>query len=177
MKKGVITIRVQRCLGCKSCEIACAAAHSVAKDVRGMARDGERPGHRVNVEPCGRRAVPVHCNHCEEAACMAACPTGAIHREGEGEPVLVDVGRCIGCKMCVQACPFGVIVINPSGKGVLKCDQCVERLARGEDPACVAACPTGALLFAEPSEAARAKRRRAARQLVWEQSEGEPGER
>ena len=97
---------------------------------------------------------------------MLACPTGALYRDGESGPVLVAKERCIGCKMCVQACPFGVIVMGPDGKGVLKCDQCVERLSKGQDPACVEACPTKALVFADEQEASREKRRKTAAQMV-----------
>jgi Fe-S-cluster-containing dehydrogenase component len=80
--------------------------------------------------------------------------------------VLFDEQRCIGCKMCVQACPFGVITMRPDKKGVLKCDLCVERLARGEEPACVGACPTRALIFGDEQKAGRRKRRKAAERLV-----------
>ena len=166
MAKGTITIRVERCLGCKSCELACAVAHSSAKDLTAAVQSEEKPGHRISVEACGPRAVPVHCNHCEDAPCVLACPTGAIHREADGEPVLFDEERCIGCKMCVQACPFGVITMRADGKGVLKCDLCIERLAAGKVPACVAACPTRTLRFGDEEETGRAKRRNAAERLV-----------
>jgi len=97
---------------------------------------------------------------------MMVCPTGAIHREGENEPVLFDHTRCIGCKMCVQACPFGMITMRLDGKGVLKCDLCVERLAKGQEPACVVACPTGALVFGDEEQLAQMKRRKTAGRMV-----------
>lgn len=159
------------CLGCRSCELACAVAHSSAKDLYVAVSAGEKPGHSITVESYGRKAVPVHCNHCEDAPCMLACPTGAIHREEEGGPVLFDAERCIGCRMCVQACPFGVITLSPEGRGVLKCDLCAERLAEGKEPACVAACPTGALVFGDEEEANRAKRRKAAERMISAQQE------
>ena len=171
MAKKTIVIRVDRCLGCKSCEIACAVAHSKSKDLAAVIRSGEKPGYRVTIEHYGPAAVPVHCNHCDEPACLLACPTGTIYRKGEKEPVLMDNTRCIGCKMCVQACPFGVITMNPSGKGVIKCDLCIERLAQGQEPACVAACPTKALVFIEEKEANRDKRRKVAEKLAMAQQE------
>ena len=165
MKKMIIVI-VEKCLGCKSCELACAVAHSSAKDLNALINSAERPGYRVHVEAYKQRAVPVHCNHCQDAPCIMVCPTGAIHRKAENEPVLFDTARCIGCKMCVQACPFGVITMRLDGKGVLKCDMCVERLAEGKEPACVVACPTNALVFGDEEQLNRAKRRKTAEQLV-----------
>lgn len=165
-KKMTIVIRAERCVGCKSCELACAVAHSTAGNLYDAIQAGEKPGYRVNVEAFGCRGVPVHCGHCEDAVCVLACPTGAVHKDEKSGRVLIDGERCIGCRMCVQACPFGVIVMNPNGKGVLKCDMCAERLAKGDVPACVAACPTSALLFGSEEELARAKRRKAAENLV-----------
>ena len=170
MKKKIF-INFSRCLGCRSCELACAIAHSLAGELQAAIYSGEKPGHRIKVEDYGRHAVPVHCNHCEDAACVMACPTGAVHRDAEDGPVIVDKERCIGCRMCVQACPFGVITMNAEGKGVLKCDMCIERLAKGQNPACVSACPTKALVFGDEKEINKAKRLKAAKQMATAQSE------
>jgi carbon-monoxide dehydrogenase iron sulfur subunit len=165
----IIVVDVEKCMGCRSCEFACAVAHSSAKDINTIVIKGERPGYRINIEAYGRNAVPIHCNHCEEAACMLACPTGAIYRESEKGPVLFKSERCISCKMCVHACPFGVITISPEGKGVLKCDLCIDRLAKGQEPACVASCPTGALRYIEEEVANKEKRQKAAERIVLAQ--------
>jgi carbon-monoxide dehydrogenase iron sulfur subunit len=157
-----LVVRVERCVGCRACELACAVAHSAAKELQGAVLSGEKLGHRVTVEAFGRKGVPVCCNHCEQAACLIVCPTGAIHREADGGPVLQDDERCIGCHMCVQACPFGVIAMRADGKGVLKCDLCAERLGQGQEPACVSACLTKALSFLSESEANQAKRQKVA---------------
>lgn len=170
-KRMAVIVDPSQCMGCRSCELACAVAHSASRDLMTDVRQGEKPGRRINVEPYGRTAVPVHCRHCEEPACVLACPTGAVHRAGPTGPVLSDQARCIGCKMCVQACPFGVITLTADGKGVLKCDQCVERLAQGQEPACVNACPTKALLFGDEDEVSRAKRRKHAEQMAKAQQE------
>ncbi len=169
MAKRVI-VNIEKCMGCHSCEIACAVAHSSSKELESVMRAGEKPRYRINVEAYGIKAVPVNCQHCEEPACVAACPTGAVHRKAKGEPVLVDTERCIGCSMCVMACPFGVITLSSDGKGVLKCDQCIERLAKGMEPACVAACPTKALQYIEEEEANRAKRRKTAERMAAAQA-------
>ena len=166
LKRMTVIVDTSLCLGCRSCELACAVAHSEAKTLYGVIASGEKPGHRINVEACGRMAVPLRCNQCADAACVLVCPTGAVYREAEGEPVLFDADRCIGCGMCVQACPFGVIVMSADGKRALKCDMCVERLERGEEPACANACPTGALVFGDAEDAGRAKRRKAAQRVL-----------
>jgi len=160
--KKILLVKVEKCMGCKSCELACAVAHSSMKDLNSLVGSTERPGYRIHVEAYENIAVPVHCNHCDDAPCMMACPTGAIYREGENEPVLFDAVRCIGCKMCVQACPFGMITMRLDGKGVLKCDLCIERLAKGQEPACVVACPTNSLVFGDEEQLAQMKRRKTA---------------
>jgi len=165
-KRLMVTIDPSLCLGCRTCELQCALAHSEGGDLMSVIRSGEKPGHRVSVESHEGLPVPLHCQHCEEPACVLACPTGAIGRLADGAPVLVDDARCIGCKMCVQACPFGVITVNTNGKGVLKCDLCIERLAKGLEPACVASCPTKALALREVGETGREKRKKLAAQLV-----------
>jgi carbon-monoxide dehydrogenase iron sulfur subunit len=80
--------------------------------------------------------------------------------------VLLDQDRCIGCKFCMLVCPFGVIALSRDGKAMIKCDLCVERTEAGELPACVAACPTGALKFVELDEHLRQRRREAVRRVA-----------
>jgi carbon-monoxide dehydrogenase iron sulfur subunit len=174
----MIAVSIEKCMACKACEFACAVEHSTTKDPESIVKDGEKPGYRINVEAYGRNAIPINCNHCEEAACIMACPTGAIYRNSEKGPVLFKSEKCIGCKMCVQACPFGVITVSPDGKGVLKCDLCIERLAKGEQVACVTACPTSALRFIDDEEANKEKRQKVAARLVAAQqaSTDEPEE-
>jgi len=166
MKKKMITVDVGRCLGCHACAIACAIEHSTSKTLVGALQESPRQKPRVHLEYIDGRTVAMRCQHCEDAPCITVCPSGALQRAGDGEPVTIDQERCIGCLMCVQACPFGMITVNPDGKGVLKCDLCVERLEHGRNPACVDACPTGALKFEIVEESNRAKRRKAAEKLL-----------
>lgn len=173
VKNEKITVRIETCVGCHTCELACAIEHSKAKDLLQAFIQGERPGHRIYIEAFKNSAVPVPCNHCEEAACISACPTGAAHRKVEGGPVFVDQEKCIGCAMCVQACPFGVIAMDEQKKRAYKCDVCVERLARGEQPACVSSCPTKSLSFGSINSGNRNKRQRVAEMMSEAAADGE----
>jgi len=171
LKHKKVLVNPARCVGCRSCELACAVAHSASRDLYEMARAGERPGYRITIESLDNQPIPVHCAHCENAACQAACPTGAIYREEANGPVLFVSERCIGCRMCLHACPFGVITVHPLGSGILKCDQCIERLEQGQQPACTEGCPTGALIFGDDDDVAREKRRQSAQRLMNAQAE------
>ncbi|MBL7220798.1 MAG: 4Fe-4S binding protein [Phycisphaerae bacterium] len=154
-----------RCLACKSCELACAMAHCGAGALAEAAKLGAHPQTRVHVEPCGRFGAAVQCYHCEDAPCTTVCPTEAITRQAPDDPVLLDQETCIGCKYCMLVCPFGAISISSKGKAMIKCDMCIERTSEGAEPACVAACPTGALKFEEINEWLAQRRRRSAEAL------------
>ncbi|MDR2493460.1 MAG: 4Fe-4S binding protein [Coriobacteriales bacterium] len=97
-------------------------------------------------------AIPVMCMQCEEAACMDVCPVGALYRDVD-DTVLVDVRRCIGCKLCVGACPFGNIEFNFAEKRIVKCDLC------GGSPDCAKYCPTSAIVYASATASALDKKR------------------
>ena len=102
--------------------------------------------------------MPLQCRHCEDAPCVAICPTKALHRAAPDSPVTIDHERCIGCTCCVLVCPFGVISYDSANRSIIKCDQCSERVERGERPACVSACPTGALSFRSLDDVVKQKR-------------------
>jgi carbon-monoxide dehydrogenase iron sulfur subunit len=189
-----ITVNIERCLGCHTCELACAIAHSSAAlkawEAGGweatadpalaapalavaIAAAGEKPGYRIHVEHFGPKSIPLSCQHCEEAACVLACPTGAVRRLSPGKPVLLEEARCIGCSMCVQACPFGVMAMRPGGKVAFKCDLCITRLAKGFQPACVSSCPTRALSLEEEERDSKQKRRAAVERIASAQAAAE----
>lgn len=161
MPKTIFTV-VEKCVACKSCEIACIVEHSSTKTLFGALGDSPRPKQRVRVEKAGAYSYPSRCMHCEEAACIAACPTGAMQRNAATDAVFSDHDRCIGCWMCVMVCPFGGVNADPVGKKALKCDRCPDRTETNLDPACVSACPTKALLFLSPDELANRRRHQAA---------------
>ena len=160
-----IVVNIEKCLACKSCELACALAHSKTQVLEEAVTESPKPQPRVSVAAAGDFAVPMQCRHCEDAPCITICPTAAIHRHGDYDPVLIDKDKCIGCSYCLIVCPFGAIDMTRDGKAVVKCDLCIERTKVGEQPACVASCPTGALQFCELTEAV-IERRRAAAKLV-----------
>jgi carbon-monoxide dehydrogenase iron sulfur subunit len=164
--RKVIAVDIGRCLACKSCEIACAVAHSASGRLEEAAVEQPKPQKRVTVEAAGEFAVPMQCRHCEDAPCIAVCPTGAIYRHKADTPVLIEQARCIGCKYCIVVCPFGVIDAESRGKAVVKCDFCIERSKAGKEPACVEACPTKALKLVGEKELTADKRRLAAQQLA-----------
>jgi carbon-monoxide dehydrogenase iron sulfur subunit len=162
-----------KCMACRACEIACALAHVDTDDlVEAIIDRGAKP--RIYIESAGSLVVPLQCRHCEEAPCVVVCPSGALSRPDSSGPVRVDEGKCIGCAFCVQSCPFGVIRLarragaDASGgqMAVVKCDLCVKRQAEGLEPACVASCPVGALVFVEVEDSAKMARLRAAAQAA-----------
>lgn len=141
----VVYIDPRRCMGCRSCEIACAVEHSTTKTVLTAPYERPKPIPRIRVVPAASLFVPMRCQHCRDPPCMAVCPTRAIYKSDEGF-VLVNPLRCIGCGMCILACPFGHPRFSEEHY-MVKCDFCIDRVRRGELPACVEACPTGALIF------------------------------
>ena len=157
-----VYVNVNRCLGCKSCEIACAVAHSASQSLFGAVFEPVPPRKRIYVQAVEQRSVPVNCRHCEEAACVKVCPTGAMQKNAATGVVSHDRARCIGCGFCEMSCPFGVINRYPESKIVAKCDLCPGL----ETPACVRACPTSAILFITSQEAQQKRRQLAAELFV-----------
>lgn len=147
----IVFINPEKCTGCKSCEIACAVEKSKSKNLFEAIYEEPTPRTRTKVILAELFNFPSRCQHCEEAPCLSVCPTAAIEKSSEGF-ILLNERRCIGCLMCVIACPFGHPIYERSYKSVLKCDLCVERVRKGLLPACVEACPTEALLFGTVEE-------------------------
>lgn len=145
--KGTIKVKVDTCMACQRCRLACFVEHSRSKTLLGAIQEDPPPWSNLHIRKVGVVAVPTSCHHCAAAVCMAVCPTGAIHRDGAGEPVVIDDSLCVGCESCVLICPYGVPQMTADHKSVEKCDQCVDRVREGRLPACVEACPTGSLEF------------------------------
>jgi len=135
-----IVANSEKCIGCRTCEVACVVAHQQEQDCAQLSAEAFLP--RIQVVKGDTFSTAVSCHHCEDAPCGNVCPTGAIRRE-QGR-IAVDQQRCIGCKSCVIACPFGAmrVVANHQRAQAIKCDLCHHR---AQGPACVEACPTHAL--------------------------------
>ncbi len=157
--KGMIYVDIDKCVACRSCELACAVEHSSSKELCKAVYECPAPEGRVKVEAQAGYNIPLQCRQCEDAPCVRVCPSKAIERIDPELPVVITPRRCIGCKLCIVACPFGVIKMRRSGKAVLRCDMCIERLRQDCPPACVAACPTKALKFMSSEEVSDRKKR------------------
>ncbi len=152
-----ILVRLDRCVGCRSCQLACAVEHSASKTLFGAITETPRPRYRLYVEPGDGEKVPLLCRHCDPAPCLEACISGAIYRDKRGA-VLGRDERCVGCWTCIMVCPYGVVGRQKERKVAVKCDRCPDL----DVPACVQACPTKALVYVEAEEFAGDVRRAAA---------------
>ena len=156
----LVFVNPERCIGCLQCEFACAVEHSTSKGGTTAWLEEPTPRTRVHVDPgpVMGTSYPSRCRHCDPAPCQQVCPTSSITRDVEQDLVLVDPRTCINCAMCAMVCPFDALTFHPTAVGTgtrtvaVKCDGCVERVRRGENPACVEACKVGALVFGELNE-------------------------
>jgi electron transport protein HydN len=163
----------KKCIGCRTCEVACVVAHSQDQDVTALTQKNFAP--RLHVIKGVNVSTAVMCRQCEDAPCANVCPNGAISRQQDR--VMVMQERCIGCKTCVVACPYGAMevvtkpVFRQNGAAISavsekaeahKCDLCT---GRENGPACMEVCPTKALHCVDRNmlqEMNAEKRRRAA---------------
>jgi len=134
------------CIGCTACMEACRETNQVPEGVARLKIVRSGP---IGEYPDVRYDFYRHsCQHCENPPCVDVCPTGASHIDPATGIVDVHDNRCVGCKYCIFACPYRVRFINPVTKAADKCDFCRHtNLAVGKQPACVEACPVGALTF------------------------------
>lgn len=148
----ILSVNATQCTGCGTCELVCSLHHT-----------GEFNPARSRIQVLSLEAdfaqMPVICVQCYRPPCAEICPTEAITREEETGIVRVNARLCTGCRMCEDACPFGVIVFSEAEQKAVKCELC------DGDPQCVLFCPTGALQFREAGEASADKRRTVAEKL------------
>jgi len=156
------------CTGCHECADACKAEKGLGKDVprrwKGAIDDLSSERLTTLVQAKGGRFVRKQCRHCLEPACVSACLVGAMQKTPAG-PVVYDPERCMGCRYCMLACPYGIprYEWEEPVPTVRKCDMCFERVKDGKAPACVEACPHEATIFGSREELlAEAHRRIAA---------------
>lgn len=140
------------CLDCKRCEVACKTSHSATRDtVKALTSETPSPTSRVRVEGDLKLSLAVNCRHCAHPKCVEGCISGAMRKDPQTGLVTSDPTRCVGCRTCVSMCPYGCVqVVSLDGRDVvLKCDLCTEDGRTPGTPACVAACPNGALIYVE----------------------------
>lgn len=161
----VIGVHLDRCLGCKTCELYCAVERgSNGKTLWKAVQEHPLPQARVRVEGTTNFSFPLQCRHCLKAPCLDACLTGALTRDAQSGLVMVKEDTCIACWTCIMFCPYGVIYPWPERKFALKCDRC----AFMEKPICIDVCPCQALELVELEElaaASRQKRKEIAQQI------------
>lgn len=123
----------QFCIGCQACVASCNVRHGLEAGV--FPRQATSNQHKISGPH-----LAYSCNHCDEPACAAVCPTGALSKRDDGI-VVHDVDVCIGCYSCVSACPYGAPQKNERDGKMVKCDMCAARLDKNESAACVLTCP------------------------------------
>ncbi len=139
-----VLVDITKCIGCRACESTCKQVHNFSDRV-----DTELNATAFTVvQEREGKFVRRMCMHCEEPACASACPVGAIQKSAQGA-VRYDGSKCIGCRYCMIACPFGVPKYqwDKLAPYVTKCDMCAERVLSGKPTACAEVCPTGATMF------------------------------
>lgn len=171
MRYGMV-IDLKRCSGCKTCSVVCKVANNIPNDIiwnRVLTEGGNAPdtagGTWDNPE---MQHWPVACQHCENPACTKVCPVGATWKDEQTGIVRQDYDKCIGCRMCMAACPYNArnfnwqtpvrvtganygdaeVPVRPKGVAE-KCTLCKERTDRGEEPMCVVCCPAHARIFGD----------------------------
>ena len=130
------------CIGCHACTVACKSEHDVPLGVNRTWVKYIETGAFPNT---GRSFSVMRCNHCDDAPCMTICPTSALFRAPNGVVDFRD-DDCIGCKSCMNACPYDALYINPETNTAQKCNFCNHRVEVGLEPACVTVCPTHAIV-------------------------------
>lgn len=146
MTKAML-IDITKCLGCNACTQACKAANNVPE---GMFRTKIEEYEFGTFPSVSLNFVKSACKHCLKPACASACTVGALQKTADG-PVVYDSQKCIGCRYCMYACPFGIPKFewNNQLSLISKCDFCVNRVDGGAGPACAQACPFGAITYGE----------------------------
>lgn len=148
----ILVVDHEKCTGCRVCEMVCSVEHA------GVNNPSRSRIHVIKWQWEGFE-LPMVCQQCEDAPCVAVCPKDALSHDTSLGRVVLDYDLCIGCKMCVTACPFGGMGIDIVARQVIKCDLC------DGDPTCVRFCDPGALQFVPSTWANLRKKREAGQRL------------
>ena len=199
MTKLAIGINLRRCIGCNTCAVACKMQNNVPDGMlwnRVLTEGCERFDSAEGTYPnLSRTYLPLACQHCENPACERVCPTGATYKDDKGR-VEIDYDKCIGCRMCMAACPYNARTFNwnepvratgagygdarvpERARGVMeKCTLCKERTDEGDEPMCVRCCPADARIFGDlddPDSAVSRLRREQSAEVLLEEKGTRP---
>ena len=199
MTKLAIGIDSHRCIGCNTCALACKMQNNVPDGMlwnRVLTEGCERFDSAEGTYPnLSRTYLPLACQHCENPACERVCPTGATYKDDKGR-VEIDYDKCIGCRMCMAACPYNARTFNwnepvratgasygdarvpERARGVMeKCTLCKERTDEGDEPMCVRCCPADARIFGDlddPDSAVSRLRREQSAEVLLEEKGTRP---
>lgn len=155
MSKAILT-DVTKCIGCLECVAACKQIHNLESDVPRVwqKNDGLSSENWTSIiRKPDNHYIRKQCRHCVEPSCASVCPVGALHKTEIGA-VVYDKDKCLGCRYCMMACPYGIPRYDwdKAVPYVEKCILCYDRIIKGKQPACTEVCPTGATIFGERSE-------------------------
>lgn len=156
--KRVYTLDIdhEKCQGCQSCTIVCAVKRErISNPLLGRIQVARREGEGIY--------IPVVCNQCEDAPCMSVCPVSAISRNPMSDVVQIDYDKCIGCRYCALACPFGAMLVNVGTGKPMKCDLC-DGIEGG--PVCVRVCANQAIRYLPVANALYARRQGGADKML-----------
>lgn len=156
--KAILT-DTTRCIGCLECVAACKVVNNLEMDVPRIwqKNDGLSAQNWTSViRKSDNHFIRKQCRHCLEPACVASCPVGALRKTPEG-PVIYDSSKCLGCRYCMMSCPYGIPRYDwdQPVPYVRKCIMCYDKIVKGEQPACTAACPTQATIFGDRDDLIR----------------------
>ena len=138
-----VYVKEEWCLGCHLCEYNCAFANSGLPDMV-RALKGKKIFPRISVDGDDKIHFAVSCRHCTDPICVRSCISGALRKDGER--IVIDKTRCVGCLTCILVCPYGALTVSENGTAQ-KCELCLE-YSCGE-PACVKGCPNRAIVYEE----------------------------
>jgi len=146
--KKAMLIDISLCIGCNACQDGCKVQNKLPA---GEEKQLSLTAYTALSEHDGK-FVRHMCQHCDVPTCVSVCPVGALSKLAEG-PVLYDGEKCIGCRYCLQACPFHVprYEWKSTKPRIMKCNFCSTRITQGQQTACADACPTGATKFGDRS--------------------------